>query len=77
MSLCVSCEELIRSVAHLSRNFYVIQFQISIVIPDVKAIPDSISSLLLDTDHYIVKDLALQELIRKPFIDGFVKQGTS
>lgn len=60
----------------MSRNFSV-DFQVNIIIPDVKAIPDSIASLLLDTDHYVVKNLPLQELIRKPFIDGFVKQGTS
>lgn len=50
-------------------------FQITIVLPDAKTIPESILPLLKDTDHYQVNNFSLTELIKKPFIEAFVKQG--
>lgn len=43
--------------------------------PDTKTLPPEILLLVRDTDHYIVKDLPLTELIRRSFIEGFVKKG--
>lgn len=69
MILCV-CVCFSRSFAEL-----LLISQISIILPDTKAIPDTILPFLKDTDHYQIADLPLTELIKKPFIEAFIKKG--
>lgn len=49
--------------------------QISIILPDTKAIPETILSLLKDTDYYQISNLPLTEITKKPFIEAFIKKG--
>lgn len=49
--------------------------QISIILPDTKELPSTVLPLLQDTDHYQIDELPLTEFIKKPFIEGFIKNG--
>lgn len=49
--------------------------QITVVLPDVRSIPAELESALADSDHYLVRNISLQALINRSFIEAFVKRG--
>ena len=51
-------------------------FQASIILPDTLTVPDSLKdSLINDCEYYCIKRVPIHELIKKPFIEAFVKKG--
>lgn len=48
---------------------------VSIILPGFEAIPKSLENLIETSDYYLVKNLSLNELIRKDFVEAFVKRG--
>lgn len=51
--------------------------QISVVIPDTNTVPDHITNIFADSDHYILHNVRLSELIQRTFVEGFVNKGKS
>ncbi|XP_055533844.1 ribonuclease P protein subunit p40-like isoform X2 [Wyeomyia smithii] len=49
---------------------------ITIILPDVSNIPVSLETVLADSDHYLVRNLPLQTLVARSFIEAFVKRGS-
>ncbi|XP_055608071.1 ribonuclease P protein subunit p40-like isoform X2 [Uranotaenia lowii] len=49
---------------------------ITVVLPDCSEIPKPLESILADSDHYLVRNLSLQALVRRPFVEGFLKRGS-
>lgn len=49
---------------------------ISIILPNEKSVPSQIADVIRLSDYYIIKEFQLQDLIRKDFIEAFVKRGT-
>lgn len=49
--------------------------QITLILPDNKTVPAAVLDAVKDTDHYIVKDLPLKEIVNRSFLDGFVARG--
>ncbi|XP_058839401.1 ribonuclease P protein subunit p40-like [Topomyia yanbarensis] len=48
---------------------------ITIILPDVTSIPPTLETILADSDHYLVRNISLQSLVARPFIEGFIKRG--
>ncbi|XP_058444821.1 ribonuclease P protein subunit p40-like isoform X2 [Malaya genurostris] len=49
---------------------------ITIILPDASSIPATLEATLADSDHYLVRNLSLDALVARSFIEGFVKRGT-
>ncbi|XP_053694527.1 ribonuclease P protein subunit p40-like isoform X2 [Sabethes cyaneus] len=49
---------------------------VTIILPDISSIPNSLETALSDSDHYLVRNLPLQTLVTQSFIEAFVKRGS-
>ncbi|XP_055841680.1 ribonuclease P protein subunit p40-like isoform X2 [Episyrphus balteatus] len=48
---------------------------VSIILPECESIPEPIQQLIKTADYYLVRNLRLCELVRKDFVEAFIKRG--
>ncbi|XP_055909729.1 ribonuclease P protein subunit p40-like isoform X2 [Eupeodes corollae] len=48
---------------------------VSIILPRCETLPEPVEELIKTADFYLIKDLRLSELVRKDFIEAFIKRG--